>query len=97
MFLIIFAEKSETEFSLTIIEYNYFEACMCIKKIFKISDSELKVNSIIKLFRLSDTFVCLIFKELFIIEKKTCRKLIICCSLKKVRFSKYMRIIIYHI
>jgi len=77
MFLIIFAEKSETEFSLTIIEYNYFEACMCIKKIFKISDSKLKVNLITKLFKLSNIFVCLIFREFFIIEKKTYRELVI--------------------
>ena len=96
MFSIIFAEKSETESSLIIIKYNHFRACISIEETFEMSDSELKIDSITKLFRLSDTFMCLIFRELSTIEKKTCRELIICYLLKKVRFLRHMRTTVCH-
>src|SRR5438034_2108891 len=83
-----------TEFLSIIIEYNYFKTYIFTEKTSEISNFKLKIDSIAELFKSSNIFVCLIFRKLFTIEKKTCKKLIICCLLKKIRFSKYMRIII---
>src|SRR5436189_2322315 len=96
-FLIIFAEKSKTGFFLIIIKCNYFKKHMFIEKTSEISDSKLKINSIVELFKSSNTFVYLIFKKLSTIEKKICRKSVIYCSFKKIRFLRHMKTTVCHI
>src|SRR5436190_9079951 len=66
---ILSAEELKIEFSSVTTEHNHFEECIFIEKSSEISDSEMKINLIVKFSRLMSTFFCSIFRAFFIITK----------------------------
>ena len=69
MIEVLSAEELKIEFSSVTAECNYFEECIFIEESSEISDSEMKVNLIIKFSRLMSTFLCSIFRMFFMIIK----------------------------
>ena len=69
MIRISFAEKLKIESSSVITECNHFKKHIFIKKSSEISDSEMKINLIVKFSKSMSTFFCSIFRTFFMITK----------------------------
>src|SRR5947207_4710828 len=61
MIEILSAKELKIEFSSITIECNCFEECIFIEESFEILSFEMKVNLIVKFFKLINTFFCSIF------------------------------------
>ena len=69
MIKILFVEKLKIESSSVTTEHNCFEKCIFVEKSSEISDSEMKINLIIKFSKSISTFSHSIFRMFFMIIK----------------------------